>query len=160
MTELGFVHQFIPGSSERTLLMLHGTGGDEQQLIPLAREFDPAAAILSPRGKISENGNARFFRRLAEGVFDLEDLQVQTDALADFVRQAATRYRFDRTKTVAVGYSNGAPEAAPYRIHDNAAEWVRGRQRCGSASRCEKLVYFARTSILASSERTVGTTKL
>ncbi len=60
--------------------MLHGTGGDEQQLIPLARQLDPAAAILSPRGKLSENGNARFFRRLAEGVFDLEDLQVQTDA--------------------------------------------------------------------------------
>lgn len=112
MTELGFVHQFIPGSSERTLLLLHGTGGDERQLIPLGRELDPAAAILSPRGKVLENGNARFFRRLAEGVFDLEDLKVQTDALADFVRQAAAQYRFDRTKMVAVGYSNGANIAA------------------------------------------------
>lgn len=112
MTELGFVHQFIPGSSERTLLLLHGTGGDERQLIPLGRELDPAAAILSPRGKVLENGNARFFRRLAEGVFDLEDLKVQTDALADFVRQAATQYRFDRTKMVVVGYSNGANIAA------------------------------------------------
>ena len=112
MTELGFVHQFIPGSSERTLLLLHGTGGDERQLIPLGRELDPAAAILSPRGKVLENGNARFFRRLAEGVFDLEDLKVQTDALADFVRQAAMQYRFDRTKMVVVGYSNGANIAA------------------------------------------------
>jgi predicted esterase len=112
MTELGFVHQFIPGSSERTLLLLHGTGGDERQLIPLGRELDPAAAILSPRGKVLEDGNARFFRRLAEGVFDLEDLKVQTDALADFVRQAATQYRFDRTKMVVVGYSNGANIAA------------------------------------------------
>jgi predicted esterase len=59
-----------------------------------------------------EDGNARFFRRLAEGVFDLEDLKVQTDALADFVRQAATQYRFDRTKMVVVGYSNGANIAA------------------------------------------------
>lgn len=112
MTELGFVHQFIPGSSERTLLLLHGTGGDERQLIPLGRELDPAAAILSPRGKVLENGNARFFRRLAEGVFDLEDLKVQTHGLADFVRQAATQYRFDRTKMVVVGYSNGANIAA------------------------------------------------
>jgi predicted esterase len=112
MTELGFVHQFIPGSSERTLLLLHGTGGDERQLIPLGRELDPAAAILSPRGKVLEDGNARFFRRLAEGVFDLEDLKVQTDALADFLRQAAKQYRFDRTKMVVVGYSNGANIAA------------------------------------------------
>jgi predicted esterase len=112
MTELGFVHQFIPGSSERTLLLLHGTGGDERQLIPRGRELDPAAAILSPRGKVLEDGNARFFRRLAEGVFDLEDLKVQTDALADFVRQAATQYRFDCTKMVVVGYSNGANIAA------------------------------------------------
>lgn len=112
MTEFGFVHQFIPGSSERTLLMLHGTGGDEQQLIPLGRELDPAAAILSPRGNAMENGNARFFRRLAKGVFDLEDLKAQTDALADFVRQAARHYAFDLKMMVAVGYSNGANIAA------------------------------------------------
>lgn len=92
--------------------MLHGTGGDEEQLIPLARELDPGAAILSPRGKISENGNARFFRRLAEGVFDLEDLRVQTDALAEFVRQAVHHYGLDLGKIVTVGYSNGANIAA------------------------------------------------
>ncbi|MEO5718858.1 MAG: alpha/beta hydrolase [Chthoniobacterales bacterium] len=110
--ELGFVHQFIPGSSKRTLLLLHGTGGDEQQLIPLGRELDPAAAILSPRGRVLENGNARFFRRLAEGVFDLDDLKAQTDALTEFVRQAAGRYRFDLENLVAIGYSNGANIAA------------------------------------------------
>ncbi len=112
MTEAGFVHQFIPGSSDRTLLVLHGTGGDEQQLIPLGRELDPGAAILSPRGNVLENGNARFFRRLAEGVFDLEDLKAQTDALAAFVRAAAGHYLFDLEKMTAVGYSNGANMAA------------------------------------------------
>ncbi len=110
--ELSFTHQFIPGASERTLLLLHGTGGDEQQLIPLGRELDPAAAILSPRGRVMENGNARFFRRLAEGVFDLEDLKAQTDALAEFVREAARHYEFDLEKMVTVGYSNGANIAA------------------------------------------------
>ncbi len=112
MTEPGFVHQFLPGTSDRTLLVLHGTGGDEEQLIPLGRELDPAAAILSPRGNVLENGNARFFRRLAEGVFDLEDLKAQTDALAAFVRAAASHYQFDLEKLVAVGYSNGANIAA------------------------------------------------
>ncbi|MBA2434075.1 MAG: hypothetical protein H0V54_03135 [Chthoniobacterales bacterium] len=84
MTEFGFAHQFIPGSSERTLLMLHGTGGDEHELISLGRALDPAAAILTPRGNVIENGRRRFFRRMAEGVFDLEDLKAQTDALAEF----------------------------------------------------------------------------
>ncbi len=112
MTEAGFVHQFLPGTSDRTLLVLHGTGGDEEQLIPLGRELDPGAAILSPRGNVLENGNARFFRRLAEGVFDLEDLKAQTDALAAFVRAAAVHYQFDLEQLVAVGYSNGANIAA------------------------------------------------
>lgn len=112
MTEAGFVHQFIPGTSDRTLLVLHGTGGDEEQLIPLGHELDPGAAILSPRGNVLENGNARFFRRLAEGVFDPEDLKAQTDALAAFVRAAAGHYQFDPEKLVAVGYSNGANIAA------------------------------------------------
>jgi phospholipase/carboxylesterase len=110
--ELSFTHEFIPGRSKRTLLMLHGTGGDEHQLVPLGRELDPAAAILSPRGKVLEGGNPRFFRRLAEGVFDLEDLKVQTDALAEFVREAARHYQLDLEQMVAVGYSNGANIAA------------------------------------------------
>ncbi len=110
--DLNFVHQFIPGSSERTLLLLHGTGGDENQLLPLGRELDPAAGLLSPRGPVSENGHARFFRRLAEGVFDLEDLKERTDDLAEFILAAAERYQFDAAKLVAVGYSNGANIAA------------------------------------------------
>jgi phospholipase/carboxylesterase len=110
--ELQYTHEFIPGSSERTLLLLHGTGGDEHDLIPLGRELDPAAALLSPRGNVLENGRPRFFRRLAEGVFDLEDLKRRTDDLADFVVAAAEQYGLDRAKLVAVGYSNGANIAA------------------------------------------------
>ena len=107
-TDLGFIHQFVPGSSDRTLLLLHGTGGNEHDLFPLGRELDPTAALLSPRGKVLENGHARFFRRLAEGVFDVEDLKRRTDELAEFVRAAAERYQLALEKIVAVGYSNGA----------------------------------------------------
>lgn len=111
-TDLNFIHQFIPGSSDRTLLLLHGTGGDEHEFVPIGREIDPAAALLSPRGQVSENGHLRFFRRLAEGVFDLDDLKRRTDDLADFVEAAARHYGFDLSKLVAVGYSNGANIAA------------------------------------------------
>src|SRR3989475_5304243 len=86
-----FIHEFTSGSSSRTLLLLHGTGGNERDLIPLGRELDPNAALLSPRGKVLENGMPRFFRRLAEGVFDLEDLQKRTHQLADFFAAAADR---------------------------------------------------------------------
>ncbi len=109
---LDFVHEFVPGSSKRTLLLLHGTGGNERDLIPLGREIDPTAAILSPRGKILENGMPRFFRRLAEGVFDLEDLKKRTNELAAFVAAAAQHYGFASDKVVAIGYSNGANIAA------------------------------------------------
>src|SRR6266436_5086983 len=109
---LDFVHEFVPGSSKRTLLLLHGTGGNERDLIPLGRELDPRAALLSPRGKVLENGMPRFFRRLAEGVFDLEDLKKRTDELANFVAAAAQHYEFAADKIVAVGYSNGANIAA------------------------------------------------
>jgi predicted esterase len=87
---------------------LHGTGGNEEDLIPLAQNLAPGAAILSPRGKVSEYGAPRFFRRLAEGVFDHEDLLFRTHELADFVEAAAEEYGFDPSKIVAVGYSNGA----------------------------------------------------
>src|SRR6266404_4599219 len=107
-----FIHEFVPGSSNRTLLLLHGTGGNERDLIPLGRELDPRAALLSPRGKVLENGMPRFFRRLAEGVFDLEDLKIRTNELADFVAAAAQHYQFAGDKVVAVGYSNGANIAA------------------------------------------------
>ena len=130
-TELDFIHSFIPprpeesgagtatrrqktkGKAFTTFLLLHGTGGNEQDLIPLAYELDKRAAILSPRGKVLENGIApRFFRRLAEGVFDLEDLKFRTNELADFVIDASKTYDFDLQHVIAVGYSNGANIAA------------------------------------------------
>ena len=107
-----FIHEFVPGSSNRTLLLLHGTGGNERDLIPLGRGLDPNASLLSPRGKVLENGMPRFFRRLAEGVFDLEDLKNRTNELADFVAAAAQHYGFAPEKVVAAGYSNGANIAA------------------------------------------------
>ena len=107
-----FIHDFVPGSSSRTLLLLHGTGGNERDLIALGRELDPNAALLSPRGKVLENGMPRFFRRLAEGVFDLEDLKYRTNELADFVAAAGEHYGFTSDNVVAVGYSNGANIAA------------------------------------------------
>ena len=103
-----FIHEFVPGTSNRTLLLLHGTGGNERDLIPLGRELDPNAALLSPRGKVLENGMPRFFRRLAEGVFDLEDLKYRTNELADFVAAAADIMDSPADNIVAVGYSNGA----------------------------------------------------
>ncbi|HEX2182909.1 MAG TPA: alpha/beta hydrolase [Rubrobacteraceae bacterium] len=106
--DLGFVHRFYPGETGATLLLLHGTGGSEDDLVPLGRELAPGAAILSPRGKVSEYGAARFFRRLAEGVFDHEDLVLRTHELANFVQAASEEYGFDPSKIVAVGYSNGA----------------------------------------------------
>src|SRR5438105_566745 len=103
-----FVHEFMPGTSNRTLLLLHGTGGNEHDLVPLGCEIDSTAAILSPRGKVLENGMPRFFRRLAEGIFDEEDLKRRTHQLADFVDAAAEQYEFAADQVVAVGYSNGA----------------------------------------------------
>jgi len=107
-----FIHEFVAGSSDRTLLLLHGTGGNEHDLIPLGRELDPAASLLSPRGKVLENDMPRFFRRLAEGVFDLDDLRKRTHELADFVITAGAQYKIDMAKITAVGYSNGANIAA------------------------------------------------
>src|SRR5437867_12536182 len=99
-----FIHEFVPGSSNRTLLLLHGTGGNEGDLTPLGRELDPNASLLSPRGKVLENGMPRFFRRLAEGVFDMEDWKKRTHELADFVVAAAQRHEFAIKKIVAVAY--------------------------------------------------------
>ena len=116
---LGFVHRYLPPSagaelagSTTTLLMLHGTGGDEEDLVPLGRALLPGAGILSPRGKVLERGAPRFFRRLAEGVFDQEDLARRTEELAEFVDAAARNYELDREGVVAVGFSNGANIAA------------------------------------------------
>ncbi|HEX5851448.1 MAG TPA: alpha/beta hydrolase [Rubrobacter sp.] len=112
--DLGFDHRYLPAGDRggATLLLLHGTGGNEEDLIPLGQELLPGAAILSPRGKVSEHGAPRFFRRLAEGVFDHEDLLFRTHELAAFVEAAAEEYGFDRSKIIAVGYSNGANVAA------------------------------------------------
>lgn len=112
MTDLGFIHRFIPATQpgKPALLLLHGTGGDENDLVPLGAQLSPGAALLSPRGKVLENGMPRFFRRLAEGVFDLPDLKARTAELADFVAAARKAYRLEAP--VAVGFSNGANIAA------------------------------------------------
>jgi predicted esterase len=103
-----FIHVFKPGTSATTLLMLHGTGGDEHDLLPLAEMLMPDAAVLSPRGQVLENGMPRFFRRLAEGVFDEADLRERAGDLASFVTSSAKRYGFDQRSVMAVGFSNGA----------------------------------------------------
>jgi predicted esterase len=114
MIDLGFIHRFLPAQSGsgRTLLLLHGTGGNENDLLDLGRALDPDAALLSPRGKVLENGAPRFFRRLAEGVFDEKDVVARAHELSDFVASAATHYKIDRERLVTVGYSNGANIAA------------------------------------------------
>jgi phospholipase/carboxylesterase len=113
-SDLGFTHRYLPGEDESspTVLLLHGTGGNEEDLVPLGETLAPGAALLSPRGKVSEYGAPRFFRRLAEGVFDHEDLLFRTHELAEFVEAASEEYGFDRSKLAAVGYSNGANVAA------------------------------------------------
>jgi predicted esterase len=114
VAELSFVHHYQPGKTpgSPTLLLLHGTGGNEHDLLGLAPDLLPEAGVLSPRGKVLEHGMPRFFRRLAEGVFDLEDLRVRTAELADFVIAAASHYGFDAARVVAAGFSNGANIAA------------------------------------------------
>ena len=125
---LGFNHLFFPSRKKEaevrgggqakgktlpiTLLLLHGTGGNEEDLIPIGNEIAPGAAILSPRGNVLESGMPRFFRRLSEGVFDLEDLKFRTYELADFVKEASKIYGFDIKSLVAIGYSNVANIAA------------------------------------------------
>lgn len=133
MTHLNFKHRFIPSPSLKqysttsdlnqkqrikdnndsfTFLLLHGTGGNEDDLIPVGQMLSSSASLLSPRGKVLENGMPRFFRRLSEGVFDIEDLKFRTKELADFVKEASKVYSFDLNRTIAVGFSNGANIAA------------------------------------------------
>jgi phospholipase/carboxylesterase len=112
--DLGFAHRYVPaeGDDPNTLLLLHGTGGNEDDLVPLGRMLKPGAAILSPRGKVLEHGMPRFFRRLAEGVFDEEDLKKRTHELASFVEEAIVEYGRDPARVYAAGFSNGANIAA------------------------------------------------
>lgn len=112
MSELSFLHRYEPAtdSSKPPLLLLHGTGGDENDLLGLGAMVSPGSALLSPRGKILENGMPRFFRRLAEGVFDEDDLRFRANELADFIAEARKAYGLEAP--FAVGFSNGANIAA------------------------------------------------
>ena len=114
MAALSFRHLFQPGADPAvpTLLLLHGTGGTERDLLPLARTLSPGSAVLSPRGNVSEGGAARFFARLAEGVFDPAEITRRTHELADFIAAASKQYAFEPARLIAVGFSNGANVAA------------------------------------------------
>ncbi|MFJ6413436.1 alpha/beta hydrolase [Terribacillus saccharophilus] len=112
-------HFFHKGkdSTKPTFLLLHGTGGNELDLLPLAGRIDEDASVLSVRGSVLENGMPRFFRRLAEGIFDEEDLVYRTRELNKFLDEAAAEYDFDRDNIIAIGYSNGANIAASLLFH-------------------------------------------
>jgi phospholipase/carboxylesterase len=112
MTGLSFIHRYERGTraAARPLLLLHGTGGDEGNMIPLGKMVAPGAPLLSPRGKVLEHGMSRFFRRLAEGVFDEEDVRARVHELAEFIEAARNEYGIGAP--IALGYSNGANIAA------------------------------------------------
>jgi len=111
---LSYIHQFKPGTDPAAppLLLLHGTGGTEQDLLSLGESLSPGSARLSPRGNVSERGAARFFARMAEGVFDPSEVARRTHELADFIAAAANEYQIDPARLIAVGFSNGANIAA------------------------------------------------
>lgn len=101
-------HIYLKGTNDKTLILLHGTGGNEEDLIPLAKLIDKDANILSLRGNVKEGNMNRFFRRLGFGVFDLEDVEFRSHETLNFIKEASQTYQFDITKTTAIGYSNGA----------------------------------------------------
>lgn len=111
-------HIFKKGINSRTLLLLHGTGGDEHDLIPIAKMIDDEASVLSVRGNVLENGMPRFFKRLQEGIFDEEDLIMRTHELDNFISLASEKYGFNRNNVVAIGYSNGANIAGSILFHN------------------------------------------
>lgn len=109
--DLGFIHRFVPAedsASGETLLVLHGTGGDENDLVSIGQAIAPGAAILSPRGNVLENGAPRFFRRISEGVFDPKEVRARAEELARFIRASVVTYRLNPDRVFALGYSNGA----------------------------------------------------
>lgn len=107
-----FIHKYTPGRLPFTLLLLHGTGGDENDLLPVGRALAPGAAFLSPRGRVLENGMPRFFARTAPGVWDPKEVVVRAAELADWIASACAQYGIDSTTLYALGYSNGANIAA------------------------------------------------
>lgn len=113
------IHIFQQGieTNDTTLLLLHGTGGNEHDLIPLGKQIDQTASILSVRGSVLENGMPRFFRRIADGIFDEDDLIARTEELNNFITNASRKYNFNRHKVIAIGYSNGANIAASLLFH-------------------------------------------
>jgi predicted esterase len=125
--DIGFVHRFFASqdkTSGETLLVLHGTGGDENDLIGIGQSIAPGAAILSPRGNVLENGAPRFFKRLAEGVFDPEEVRSRGEELASFIRAAISKYALNPERIFAMGYSNGANIASTVMLID--PELLRG----------------------------------
>ena len=112
--DLGFIHRYVPGTRPGVapVLLLHGTGGNEDDLLSLGRTLAPGAPLLSPRGPVLENGMPRFFRRLSEGVFDLDDLKLRAQQLGRFIAAARERYDLGDVPPIAVGLSNGANIAA------------------------------------------------
>jgi predicted esterase len=115
------IYRYVPGTRPETLLLLHGTGGDETDLLGIGPAVLPGANLLSPRGPVLENGMPRFFRRFAEGVFDVEDIKRRAAELGDFIREQAAGHAFDPARVMALGYSNGANIAAAMLLTGAAA---------------------------------------
>lgn len=111
------IHIYRKGSNDNTLLLLHGTGGNEEDLLSIGDIIDSDANILSVRGNVLENNMPRFFKRLKEGIFDIEDLVYRTNELNEFIEETSKKYGFDRNKVIAVGYSNGANIAGSMLFH-------------------------------------------
>jgi predicted esterase len=125
--DIGFIHRFLPAednASAETLVVLHGTGGDENDLIGIGQTIAPGATILSPRGNVLENGAPRFFKRLAEGVFDAKEVRSRAEELASFIRAAISKYSLNPERIFAMGYSNGANIASTVMLTD--PELLRG----------------------------------
>lgn len=120
-----FIHLYKKGTNDITFCLLHGTGGDETDLIPIASMIDSAANVLGIRGNVSEHGMNRFFKRIAEGIFDEEDIKFQSKQLTDFLNDASLKYEFDLKKTIFLGYSNGANIAASILfLHPDIAQYA------------------------------------